>query len=409
LIDVRKYSPTDPIVREEPYPYYAELRKGPGATYVPADDLWVIPRFNDVGMALRDTTNFSSKGLWALFGGIVSARERPRPNVREFAATQPRMIIALDPPDHIAMRRLVSNAFSKKVIDAGYTDLIRSICNELIDDMLEKREGGTIDLFEAFHHPLPIRVIADILGVHPARRHEFKQWSDILIERQSGRGNSPEEQAAIKNMTAYFAEILRYRKEHRGDDLISMIITGNEGSDEFLTEWDLINFCGLLLSAGNETTTNLLGNMFNAFFLYPDQARKAWHIDNIALVVEEVLRYDSTVQGLVRLTNADVEVGDTVIPKDSIAIVLLGSANRDETRWPDGDVFDIERRSVPHFGFGNGIHSCLGSSLARLEAAVALDVLRTRLKSVEPAGRSIRATNVILRGFSSMPARVKAA
>ncbi|MFD8043083.1 cytochrome P450 [Streptomyces chartreusis] len=402
------YSPTDPDVLAHPYPYYAALRKGPAARYIEIDDLWVISRFEDVGTALRDPATFSSKALWALFGGMVSAREGVRPNVREFAATQPRSLIALDPPDHIPMRRLAAKMFTKRAVD-GYARTIRSICHELVDDLLEHRDGGEVDLVAQFHHPLPVRVIAEILGIPIERRRDFKRWSDILINRLSGRGDSPQEKADLKRMMEYFDAIIKERRAHRGDDLISLIISGNESADEFLTGWDLFNFCALLLSAGNETTTNLLGNLFNAFFLNPDQFEKARRAPDLAPVVEEILRYESTVQAVVRLTNSAITVGECTIPADAIVLLLTGSANRDETRWADPDRFDIEREPLPHFGFGTGIHHCLGAALARLETEIATDVLRSRTSLIEPAGQAARSANIILRGFSSMPASVKPA
>jgi cytochrome P450 len=402
------YSPTDPGVLADPYPYYRALRQGPGATYIEVDDLWVVSRFHDVGNAIRNPATFSSKALWALFGGMVSAREGTRPNVRDFAATQPRSLIAMDPPDHVPIRRLAAKMFTKKAVD-GYTTMIRSICEELADDMLEHRDGGEIDLVADFHHPLPVRVIADILGIHAERRQDFKRWSDILINRLSGRGDLQEERADLKLMMEYIGEIIRERRAHRGDDLISLILSGNEQADEPLTDWDLFNFCALLLSAGNETTTNLLGNLFNAFFRFPDQFQRARETASLEPVVEEILRYESTVQGVVRLTNAPVKVAETIIPADSIVLLLTGSANRDETRWENPDRFDVDREPLPHYGFGTGIHHCLGAALARLETQVALDVLRRRIPVIEPAGTASRSANIILRGFTSMPVTIAAA
>lgn len=404
----RGFSPTDPVVLADPYPYYAELRRGPAATYIEIDDMWVVSRFEEVGMALRDPATFSSKALWALFGGVLSARNQPRPDIRALAAVQPKSLIAMDPPDHIPLRRMAAKMFAKKAVDA-YGPMIRSICEELMDEALDRRSGGEIDLVGDFHHPLPIRVIADILGIHIDRRADFKRWSDILIHRLSGLGDSEHERAELKVMMEYFNEIIVERRKHRGDDLISMVISGNEAAGEILTDWDLFNFCALLLSAGNETTTNLLGNLFHAFFKHPEQHAKARVTDDVPAVVEEILRYESTVQGITRLTNAPIQLGDTLIPADSIVLLLNGSANRDETRWENAEAFDIDRPPLPHFGFGNGIHHCLGASLARLETEIAWEVLRRRTSLIEPAGAANRTANIILRGFSTMPVRLKPA
>jgi cytochrome P450 len=408
-MDLSAYSPTDPAVLADPYLYYAALRQGPAALYSPVDDLWVISRFDDVAEAIRNPATYSSMALWALFGGMISARDGARPNVREFAATQPHSLIALDPPDHIPMRRMAAKMFTKRAVD-GYATLIEDICESLVDDAFEQLDDGEIDLVEHFHHPLPIRVIADILGIEPERRQDFRRWSDILINRLSGQGDSPEDRADLKLMMEYFDEVIKDRRAHRGDDLISLIISGNEEAGEFLTDWDLFNFCALLLSAGNETTTNLLGNLFNAFFQNPDELRQARELTDLTPVVEEILRWESTVQGIVRLTNEAIRVGDATIPADSIVLLQTGSANRDERRWANPERFDIDREPLPHLGFGTGIHHCLGAALARLETDIATSVLLRRTSLIEPGSMPAeRTANIILRGFRSMPVLLKPA
>jgi cytochrome P450 len=402
------YSPTDPEVLADPFGHYAALRRGSAAQYLESDDLWVVSRYEHVDAALRTPGTLSSKALWALFGGMVSARPGQRPDVRALAAVQPRSLIAMDPPDHVPLRRLAAPMFTKKAVD-GYAGLIRRTCEELTDELLERRENGEVDLVEAFHHPLPVRVIADILGIPAERKAEFKVWSDILINRLSGEGHTEPEQIELKRMMEYFGEIIRERTRSPGDDLISLIIQGNRELPVPLTEWDLFNFCSLLLSAGNETTTNLLGNLFNAFFDHPDQHAKAREVADVTPVVEEILRYESTVQGLVRLANPGAVIGDVELPPDAMVLLLTGSANRDEARWPDGDTFDIERRRLPHLGFGTGIHHCLGAALARLETVIAWDVLRRRTAAIERTAPGTRACNIILRGFSVLPVRVRAA
>ncbi|MET7992172.1 cytochrome P450 [Amycolatopsis sp. NPDC005232] len=408
-MDVSDYSPTDPQVLADPYLYYALLRRGPAAHYVEVDDLWVVSRFEEVGQAIRDPATYSSKALWALFGGVVSAREGARPDVRELAAQQPKSLIALDPPEHIPMRRMAAKMFTKRAVD-GYAVMVRQICEELVDDMLERRDGGEVDLVEHFHHPLPVRVIADILGIDQDRRRDFRRWSDILINRLSGRGDSPADRADLKQMMEYFDVLITDRRRRRRDDLISLIISENEQAGDLLTDWDLFNFCALLLSAGNETTTNLLGNLFNAFFRFPDQLVRARGRDDLKPVVEEILRWESTVQGIVRLTNREVRVGDVRIPADAIVLLQTGSANRDESRWEDPERFDVDRPQLPHFGFGTGIHHCLGAALARLETEVATGVLLSRTAGIEPGAEPpARTANIILRGFRSMPVVIKPA
>jgi cytochrome P450 len=170
-----------------------------------------------------------------------------------------------------------------------------------------------------------------------------------------------------------------------------------------------VSFCSLLLIAGNETTTNLLGNAYHAFFAHPDQYELVRRAPDLGPVVEEVLRYDSSVQALVRIAAHDVTIGDTRVPRDALLMILFASANRDEARWPDGDRLRVDREPLDHLAFGSGIHLCLGAHLARLELTTALDVLRTRLASIAPAGPAVRAPSAVIRGFSTMPVEVEAA
>ncbi len=158
-----------------------------------------------------------------------------------------------------------------------------------------------------------------------------------------------------------------------------------------------VSFCTLLLIAGNETTTNLLGNAFQAFFDYPDQHAAMQRSDNLATVVEEVVPYDSPVQGILRLTNEDLDLDGVTIPKDAVVLILFGSANRDETRWTDADRFDVGREPKDHLGFGSGIHLCLGAHLAHLETQIAFDVIRTRLRTLEPRAETVWGGSSILR------------
>jgi cytochrome P450 len=405
---VAEYSPIDPLVQADPYPYYAELRRGPAATYLPADDLWVVPRFEQVWQIAREPESYSSKALRALAVGAVSTRVGPRPDIRDLDARMAKSLIAADPPDHTRLRRLVSRPFTPRAI-ASLGAQVRSICHEVVDELLAAGERGEADLVAHFNFPLPVLVIAAALGIPGERRDDFKRWSNALVGRLDGQALSEAAAADIAEMTAYFREVVEERTAHPGDDLISWIVAGSAESGEPLSARDLVSFCSLLLIAGNETTTNLLGNAYHAFFEHPDQYERLHGHEDLGRVVEEVLRYDSPVQGIVRLVNHDVRIGEVDIPRDAVVMILFGSANRDEARWPDGDRFDVDRAPLDHLGFGSGIHLCLGAHLARLEATIALDVLRTRLARIEPRGPATRFGSSILRGFTSMPVHVEPA
>lgn len=401
------FSPVDPVVQADPYPYYAELRRGPAATYLPDDDLWVVPRFEHVWAVTRDPESYSSKALRAFNAGATSARFKPRPDLRELDSKLARSLIATDMPDHTRLRRMVSRPFTPRSI-ATLEPRVRQICHELVDDLVAAADDGQADLVTQLAFPLPVMVIAEALGIPPERRDDFKRWSNALVGQLDGQGDVAANLADLKEMTAYFGEVIAQRTADPRDDLISWIVGGaaSDSDDELsapLQPRDLISFCTLLLVAGNETTTNLLGNLYQALFDHPDQHRRVNELADVSPAVEEILRYDSSIQGILRLTNHDVALGDTAIPADAVVMVLFGSANRDETRWPDGDRFDVDRSPQDHLGFGSGIHLCLGAHLARLETRVAIETLRSRLAVLEPRAPGTRTLSVILRGFTSLP------
>lgn len=403
------YSPVDPEVQQDPYPCYAELRRGPAVTYLEADDLWVVPHFTDVWHLVRNPDDFSSKGLRALPVQAVSTRNGPRPDLRELDSKLARSLIVTDPPDHVRFRRLVSRPFTPRSI-ARLEPRIREICEGLVDDLVAAGEEGRADLVPMVAIPLPVIAIAELLGIPPERREDFKRWSNALVGQLDGAGDPAANAAELKEMAAYFYEVVAERAEDPRDDLISWIIAGARREGEELHPRDLVALATLLLVAGNETTTNLISNLYQALFDHPDQHRIVRAMvaagTDLSPVVEEILRYDTSIQGIVRLTNGEVTIGDATLPEDALVMVLFGSANRDERRWADGDRFDVTREPQDHLGFGSGIHLCLGSHLARLETRVALDVLSRRLASIEPSGEGRRTRSVIMRGFTSLPVEV---
>ncbi len=408
VVEGSAYSPIDPAVQVDPYPYYAALRREGAVTYLPDDDLWVVPRFEDVWHIVRDPESYSSKALQALAVGAVSARTGARPDIRELDAKMPDSLIASDPPDHTRLRRLVSRPFTPRAINI-LAEEVRTICEDVVEDLLLAGERGEADLVQQVNFPLPVLVIAAALGIPSERRDDFKRWSNALVGRLDGQPLSDAAMGDMVEMAAYFGEVVQERAADPGDDLISWIVQGSQASGEPLEARDLVSFCSLLLIAGNETTTNLLGNAFSAFFENPEQFERVKQVDDLGPVVEEVLRYDSPVQGILRLTNHELQVADATIPPDAVVMILFGSANRDERRWPDPDRFDVDREQIDHLGFGSGIHLCLGAHLARLEATIALDVLRTRLGRIEPRAPATRFGSSILRGLTSMPVHVERA
>jgi len=416
----------DPTFIADPYPTYAWLREHAPVHHL-GGGFWTVSRHEDCLQVLRDAETFSSQlgygGMMqpervvGALGGGASRRQEVLDSgmgmlMRGMAGF--RVLIATDPPDHTRLRRLVSKPFAPRNIWALETH-IRDICNDLVDELMEAREDGVADLWRHISYPLPTMVIAELLGIPSERKADFKRWSDSVVNGMSlgGVGNDPQRgMSGAMEMWQYFAEVVEERRAAPRDDLISLLVSddGGEG-EEPLGTGEIIMFCVRHLLAGNETTTNLLGNFFRAAFAHPDQLeRLRTEPDLLKPAVEEALRYDSPVQGLWRGTTRPAAVGGTEIPEDARVMVMFASANRDEGHWgADASAFRIDRNPTDHIAFGTGLHVCLGQALARLEARVAVELLLSRTQSLEPAGEPTPTMSPVLRGVTSQPVAIEAA
>jgi cytochrome P450 len=375
----------DPAVQADPYPTYRRLREQAPVYREPRFGTWVLTRFADVYGALRDHTTFSSAGGIAPGmrgqGGFVT-------------------MITTDPPRHTRLRALVNKAFTPRVV-AELVPMMRRVVDELLADV----DGGPVDMVETLTYPLPVIVIAQLLGIPPEERARFKRWSDAVVG-VTDAGLREENQQAVVEMFQYFAAQIAARRaaETPGHDLITAVVRA-EIDGEALSDGELLSFCLLLLVAGNETTTNLIGNLLNVLADRPDLWR-ALRADRTLVepAVEEALRYDSPVQALWRTATRDVELHGTTIAKDERVMVVYAAANRDPEAFPDPDTFRLDRQLNRHVAFGHGIHYCLGAPLARAEAAVALGALLDRYTALErPAAPAERLPTSILRGFRRLP------
>jgi cytochrome P450 len=283
-------------------------------------------------------------------------------------------LIASDPPRHEAMRGIVKRGFTPRTI-ASWEPRVRAIVAER---MAAARDGEAFDVVADLAVPLPAILIAEILGVEPERRDDFKRWSDAIITLASGSAREAPMDGALLHefgeLMVYLRETLRDRVRRPAEDLVSVLVDPRHGVA--LDEVDLVQFVILLLVAGNETTTNLIGNAANALLDHPAELeRVARDPALVPALVEESLRFDSPVQVLLRDARRETEIAGTTIPKGGIVVPVLGSANRDERRFPEPDAFRVGRDTRGHVAFGLGIHFCLGAALARLEARVALEAL----------------------------------
>jgi cytochrome P450 len=385
------YSPFDPTVIADPYPVYRELRDNAPAYWSPQASSWVLSRHQDVWGALADPTTYSSAS------GIF-----PTPPGVDMTELFLPMLIMSDPPRHTQLRRLVSKAFTPRRI-AGLEAHIETLVDGLLD---EAPEAGAWDFVSGFAGPLPAIVIADMLGVPREDRDRFRTWSTTLIQSNPTRGEFGAGLDAASALYEYFSAFLAERRAHPQDDLMTALVHA-EVDGEHLSEDELLGFCLLLLVAGHETTTNLLSNSAVVLAQHPDSRRQL--ADNPKLVpaaVEELLRYDSPVQGLARTLTRPVDLhGQAMEPGDTV-LLLFGSANRDDQAFPEADHFDIHRDPERQVAFGRGIHFCLGASLARLEARIALEALLARRRDWDvDLDSAVRLRSGPIRGYSSLPLR----
>jgi cytochrome P450 len=403
---------TNPAFVANPYPVYALLRasnpvfqpsipgyEGPGVT--------VLTRYAEVEAVLRDARFSVDRTRADLFRAFA---DRVPQQLLEGSGGFRRSLLMTDPPDHTRLRQLVSRAFTPRRVE----ERLRPRVEALVDELLGALAGrDAFDVMREFAEPLPAIVIAELLGVPSEDHRQFKQWSSALIAEGPGRAfqsGAPERMAALlERLREYMRGIVAERRRAPGEDLISGLI-GAQLERDALSEDELISTSLLLLIAGHETTTNLIGNGLLALLRNPEQwerlRREPALLEN---AIEELLRYDSPVQATVRIATEDVALGDRVVRKGGAALVSIGAANRDPAVFPEPDRLDVARENVRHLSFGHGTHFCLGAGLARLEARTAFRGLLARfprlaLASDAPAPEY--RPNPFLRGLTALQVRV---
>jgi cytochrome P450 len=393
------FNPIDPEFLADPYPTYETLRHEHPVYRHPAG-FWFLSRHEDVLAAFKNAEVFSSS---AMSGGQrpIGMSQPERPAIGN-------SLISEDPPVHTRQRNIVNRGFTPARI-ASLAPRIEQLADELFAAFASK---GQCDITTDLANPLPVSVIAELLGLDPGRRDEFKQMStDIIIgSTQVGAMGGSAMFDSMRRFREVIAEAVEDRKRNPGSDLISVLVDA-EVDGGVLDPESTIGFAGLLLAAGSETTTNLIGNTMVSLLEDPELLERILRdADLIKPLLEESLRHDPPVQLLIRITTRDTEVRGIEIPKGNMVMLGIGAANRDEARFPDPDVFDLDRNTQGHLGFGFGNHFCLGASLARLEGTIALARIVDRLESPKLATPKVEYHgSFLIRGPTSLPITFTAA
>jgi cytochrome P450 len=383
-----------PQGRVDPYPLYARAHElGPVAPVT--ENLFLISGYAAVNRVLRNP-------------GFGMADPGEEPATHDALAALSRSILRTNPPEHRRMRSLISSVFTPRRV-AGMRPAIEASVDLLLDGLLETGAGGVpVDFMEEFAFQLPVSVICEMLGVPQADRHRFRSLAadvTVALELVPDPDELGPAGVASREMADYFRKLTTDRRAAPRDDLISALVAARDAEDGRLSDVELVANLVVLLVAGFETTTNLLGNGLAILFERPElMARLRSGELPVPGFIEEVLRYDSPVQATVRLARADgLSVEDLPIPKGSDVILLIGAANRDPARHPDPDHFDPTRTDNTPLSFGAGAHICLGNNLARLEASIAFPRLLARFPHLNPAGAPTRRDRLILRGYDTLP------
>lgn len=391
----------DPANRADPYRTCARFREL-GPLRIPEAGLTVFATYRDCDAVLRHPVSANDR-LKSKFAQQGDAAEST-------PSSSPPGFLFLDPPDHTRLRRLVSKAFTPKVVHA-----MQPAVTALVDEMLDRiAERGEFDVIDDLAYPLPVAVICRLLGVPIDDAPKFSHASALLAQSLDPffSTTGPPADSIAESLKAgqwlrdYLRGLIDRCRSQPGDDLLSGLIAVEESGDQ-LTEEEILSTCSLLLIAGHETTVNLIGNAMLAMLRHPDHwAALAADADRAPAIIEETLRFDPPVQLVARIGADDMTIGATEIAKGDTMMLLLAAAQRDPAEFTRPDTFDPDRGPLQHLAFGRGPHFCLGAPLARLEAAVALSAVTRRFPHARPVSEPVYKPNVTLRGLAALTVAV---
>jgi len=390
---------TSPDVVADPYPYFAAARAQAPVQWHDGLEMWLTFTHASANSVLRTRTL-----------GRVWRPRWPDVPMPAFGLIHVNSLLENEPPVHTRLRRLVAGAFAR-----GHVERLRPRVAELAERLADRvadagSDGGVVDLIAEYAEPLPVEVIAELLGVPPGERRLLRPWSNAIVKMYEYEVSAAQRVAA-EQASAEFVEYLRglvaERRRAPGADLISSLIAEVDSDGARLTEDELITTCTLLLNAGHEASVNVVGNGVWALLIHSDQlADLRSDVTVIPSAVEELIRYDSPLQLFERTALADTAVGDVVVEKGQKIAALLGAANRDPAVFAEPDHFDVRRDPNPHLGFGAGIHFCVGAPLARVELQASLRTLLARFPRLALNAAPPRRPEFVIRGVRSLPVTI---
>ena len=385
------YDPFDPVIDADPYPVYRRLREEAPLYYNQRHDFYAVSRADDVDRILLDNATFISGR-----GGILDF-------IRANLEMPPAMFIYTDPPIHTRYRKVLHGVFTPRRI-AELEPKIRAFCSRSLDAVIG---SGRFDFMADLGSQVPMRTIGMLLGIPEAEQDSHRQDTDRSLRADPGEQLKPADGFADGSA---FAQYIDWRAEHPSDDLMTDLLNAKleeaDGTSRQLTREEVLTLTSLIAAAGAETTGHLICWAGKVLADHPDQRRQLTKdFSLIPKAIEEILRLESPAQQFARYVDKDTEFYGQTVPEGSIMLFLLGSANHDDRRFPDGDRFDIHRENIKHVSFGIGAHYCLGAALARLEGRVALEELLKRFPEWEIDIENARmASSPALRGWDSLPA-----
>ena len=394
----QQFNPFTPEVLANPYPMYKALRQSAPVFFSDFMESWVLTRYQDVDFVLSDSRFSADRRQGRTrFSEMLAQQEA---DFGPFGRTQ--TMLTSDPPQHTRLRRLVSKAFTPRAVEN-----LRPRIQEIVDYRLnEAEERGKFDLVTALAYPLPVIVIAEMLGIPPEDREKFKHWSDAVVETLGGPFTPPDVMERARNSITELADYLGHHIEERRkaprEDLISGLVQAEE-QGQVLSEDEIFATCILLLIAGNETTTHLIDNSVYALLQNPAQIDILREDPSLmAPAVEELLRYIGPVQATGRVAMEPLEVAGHAIGEKQLVFTLLGAANHDPEKYPEPDRLDVRRNPTDHLAFGDGIHFCIGAPLARAEAQIAIGTLVRRFPKLSLLDEPSWGGTFIIRGVKSL-------